>query len=199
MSIPELKLKLPGISSAFRVTPAPAPKTSARLPQSVHASWLQAPGAISPFHQPNTPHLTMAPKRSQARESTPSATAKSQSATASGTPTPSRTTAAAEAVPSKSSVKLSANQSPQDIALGIWKKYLDTTPQRTKLIDVFMAFLVVVGVLQFVYCVLVGNYVRRHHHSYYYRSMLIVPLQPFNAFLSGFSATVGQFVLTSMC
>ena len=29
-----------------------------------------------------------------------------------------------------------------------------------KLIDVFMAFLVVVGGLQFVYCVLVGNYVR---------------------------------------
>ncbi|CAO1598142.1 oligosaccharyltransferase complex subunit epsilon [Xanthoria calcicola] len=41
-----------------------------------------------------------------------------------------------------------------------------------------MGFLVVVGVLQFAYCVLVGNY-------------------PFNAFLSGFSATVGQFVLTA--
>lgn len=35
------------------------------------------------------------------------------------------------------------------------------TPQRVKLIDAFMAFLVVVGVLQFVYCVLVGNYVSR--------------------------------------
>lgn len=57
MSIPELKLKatVPRISSAFRVTPAPAPKTSARLPQSVHASWLQAPGAISPTQYP-TPH-----------------------------------------------------------------------------------------------------------------------------------------------
>ncbi|KAK3355859.1 DAD family-domain-containing protein [Neurospora tetraspora] len=56
--------------------------------------------------------------------------------------------------------------------------YQDTTPQRTKLIDAFMAFLVVVGGLQFLYCVLAGNY-------------------PFNAFLSGFSATVGQFVLTA--
>lgn len=46
-----------------------------------------------------------------------------------------------------------------------------------KLIDAFMAFLVVVGVVQFVYCVLAGAF-------------------PFNAFLSGFSATVGQFVLT---
>lgn len=33
------------------------------------------------------------------------------------------------------------------------------TPQRVKLIDAFMAFLVVVGGLQFVYCVVVGNYV----------------------------------------
>ncbi|KAK4152434.1 hypothetical protein C8A00DRAFT_16272 [Chaetomidium leptoderma] len=56
--------------------------------------------------------------------------------------------------------------------------YLDTTPQRTKLLDAFMAFLVAVGALQFVYCVVAGNY-------------------PFNAFLSGFSATVGQFVLTA--
>lgn len=41
-----------------------------------------------------------------------------------------------------------------------------------------MGFLVVVGALQFAYVVLVGNF-------------------PFNAFLSGFSATVGQFVLTA--
>jgi len=46
------------------------------------------------------------------------------------------------------------------------------------LLDVFMAWLVVVGAIQFLYCVLAGNY-------------------PFNAFLSGFSAAVGQFVLTA--
>jgi len=50
-------------------------------------------------------------------------------------------------------------QSPQEVALSVWKNYLDTTPQRTKLIDVFMSFLVVVGVLQFVYCVIAGNFV----------------------------------------
>ncbi|KAI0890417.1 DAD family-domain-containing protein [Annulohypoxylon maeteangense] len=60
----------------------------------------------------------------------------------------------------------------------LWDYYKANTPQRTKLIDVFMGFLVVVGILQFAYCVLAGNY-------------------PFNAFLSGFSATVGQFVLTA--
>lgn len=33
------------------------------------------------------------------------------------------------------------------------------TPQRAKLVDAFMAFLVAVGGLQFLYVVLVGNYV----------------------------------------
>jgi oligosaccharyltransferase complex subunit epsilon len=87
----------------------------------------------------------MAPKRN-AREPTPSSTI-----TSTGTSSVS--------APSKPSSKASNNQSPGEIALGIWKNYLDTTPQRTKLIDVFMAFLVVVGVLQFVYCIIAGNYV----------------------------------------
>lgn len=91
----------------------------------------------------------MAPKRN-AREPTPSSTATAQSSS----------TASVPSVSSKASHKSSSNQSPQQIALGIWQNYLDTTPQRTKLIDVFMAFLVVVGGLQFVYCVIAGNYVR---------------------------------------
>lgn len=61
---------------------------------------------------------------------------------------------------------------------GVWDKYVSKTPQRTKLLDVFLVFLMAVGALQFAYVVLVGNF-------------------PFNAFLSGFSATVGQFVLTA--
>ncbi|KAF2084020.1 defender against death DAD protein, partial [Saccharata proteae CBS 121410] len=65
-----------------------------------------------------------------------------------------------------------------EILGGIWDGYVRRTEQRVKVLDAFMAFLAVVGVLQFVYCVLGGNY-------------------PFNAFLSGFSATVGQFVLTA--
>jgi len=92
----------------------------------------------------------MAPKRN-AREATPSSTATTQSSTAAGS---------VSSITSKASHKSSSNQSPQQIALGIWQNYLDTTPQRTKLIDVFMAFLVVVGGLQFLYCVIAGNYVR---------------------------------------
>ncbi|KAK9381348.1 DAD family-domain-containing protein [Kockiozyma suomiensis] len=64
------------------------------------------------------------------------------------------------------------------IVADVYKSYINDTPRRLKLIDAFMLFLVAVGVLQFVYCVLVTSY-------------------PFNAFLSGFSITVGQFVLTA--
>lgn len=113
---------------------------------------------------------------------------------------------------------------------GVWHNYLNRTPQRVKLIDAFMAFLVIVGGLQFVYCVLAGNYVRSARRCRTYlgfwqsrpadvaasgrpwalsliRDLCIFSrggrgnadrsLQPFNAFLSGFSATVGQFVLTA--
>lgn len=47
----------------------------------------------------------------------------------------------------------------QEIALGVWDTYQQKTEQRTKLLDAFMAFLVVVGAVQFVYCLVVGNYV----------------------------------------
>ncbi|KAF9883140.1 oligosaccharyltransferase complex subunit epsilon [Aspergillus nanangensis] len=73
---------------------------------------------------------------------------------------------------------LPPNASVFDIAHYVWQQYLATTSERTMLLDVFMVFLVLVGAIQFAYCVLAGNF-------------------PFNAFLSGFSAAVGQFVLTA--
>ncbi|KAI5291090.1 oligosaccharyltransferase complex subunit epsilon [Ascosphaera aggregata] len=63
------------------------------------------------------------------------------------------------------------------IACSVWQHYISETSQRILLLDAYLFFLVVVGAIQFVYCVLVGNY-------------------PFNAFLAGFGAAVGQFVLT---
>lgn len=71
-----------------------------------------------------------------------------------------------------------------------------------------MAFLVVVGAVQFLYCVLAGNYVRESNQKIKFRNAGVLIdwliadwdlffLQPFNAFLSGFSAAVGQFVLTA--
>ncbi|KAI0909689.1 defender against death DAD protein [Ustulina deusta] len=87
-------------------------------------------------------------------------------------------TAAGAASTGTSTSSSSSSRKLDKIALNIVQHYQKTTPQRTKLIDTFMAFLVIAGSLQFAYCVLAGNY-------------------PFNAFLSGFSATVGQFVLTA--
>lgn len=58
---------------------------------------------------------------------------------------------------------LKTNASAVQIANHVWQQYLATTPQRTMLLDAFMAFLVLVGGLQFLYCVLAGNYVRQLH------------------------------------
>ncbi|KAG9007536.1 oligosaccharyltransferase complex subunit epsilon [Tulasnella sp. 427] len=88
---------------------------------------------------------------------------------------------------------------------GLWKSYSDDTPTKLKTIDAFLVFIMLSGILQFVYCVAVTNF-------------------PFNAFLAGyvgprisatyvfgwlrrlileitflysFASTVGQFVLTA--
>ncbi|QSS56679.1 oligosaccharyl transferase subunit [Histoplasma capsulatum var. duboisii H88] len=113
----------------------------------------------------------MAPKRRVA-SSQPAANSSSP-------PTPSKTTLNPTSTQSHSAgASLSANSQTQDIVVGIWQRYLTQTPKRTLMLDSFMAFLLIVGGVQFLYCILAGNY-------------------PFNAFLSGFSAAVGQFVLTA--
>lgn len=62
-----------------------------------------------------------------------------------------------------------------DIANSLLAQHREAPPQ-LKLIDAFMAFLVFVGVVEFAFCILVGNF-------------------PFNAFLSAFGSAVAQFVL----
>ena len=75
---------------------------------------------------------------------------------------PSKRTAppAAPAAPAKAPAPAPASQNPLTILGAAAHKYARETPQRTKLIDAFMGFLVAAGVLQFVYCVVAGNYVR---------------------------------------
>ena len=48
----------------------------------------------------------------------------------------------------------------------LWKAYIENTPDRLKFIDSFLLFLMLSGIVQFVYCVLVSSF-------------------PYNAFLSG--------------
>ncbi|EMR61706.1 hypothetical protein MGN70_009831 [Eutypa lata] len=102
-------------------------------------------------------------------------------AAAAAAPTASTTTADSGATSTTTTTQMvtkgSASSSIQQTIFTVIQNYQKTTPQRTKLLDAFLGFIAVVGALQFVYCVLAGNF-------------------PFNAFLSGFSATVGQFVLT---
>ena len=105
----------------------------------------------------------MAPKRSAASTPQPSAPSSTPSrqptkASVSSSTTTTAPKSSQSAVPKSTSTPIST-QSAQDILLQIWNNYLEKTPQRVKLIDVFMAFLVVVGGVQFVYCVLAGNYV----------------------------------------
>ncbi|KAL4075688.1 DAD/Ost2 [Scleroderma yunnanense] len=77
----------------------------------------------------------------------------------------------------KSSKQSTASET--SVALSaMWKSYVHNTSDRLKFIDAFLVFIMLSGIVQFVYCVLVTNF-------------------PFNAFLAGFASCVGQFVLTA--
>jgi oligosaccharyltransferase complex subunit epsilon len=71
---------------------------------------------------------------------------------------PKQRTTASAAAPSTPSSRPKAEA--QDILSGVWNRYATQTASRVKLLDSFMAFLVVVGALQFLYVVIVGNFVR---------------------------------------
>ena len=54
--------------------------------------------------------------------------------------------------------------------------YRSNTPQKLKLVDAYLAYIMLTGIVQFAYCLLVGTF-------------------PFNSFLSGFISCVGSFIL----
>ena len=62
------------------------------------------------------------------------------------------------------------------VVSNIYQHYQKATPRRLKLIDAYLGYILVVGVLQFVYGVLFGTF-------------------PYNAFLAGFISTVASFIL----
>jgi oligosaccharyltransferase complex subunit epsilon len=155
----------PQINSA--PTPSnPHPPSTANSPSIGHYSTLQ------PHHAPKK----MPPKQRNPSNPLGTSTMSSHSSSSHTTTKSSSTTTTST---TRSSTKSTIDpHNASDVLQTIWTRYQSQTPQRVKLLDSFMGFLVAVGVLQFVYCVIVGNF-------------------PFNAFLSGFSATVGQFVLTA--
>ncbi|KAI0773798.1 defender against death DAD protein [Fomes fomentarius] len=79
---------------------------------------------------------------------------------------------------SKTAPTVKTGSSPQSPLLSLWTAYYDTTSTRLKTIDAFLVFLMLSGIIQFLYCILITNF-------------------PFNAFLAGFASCVGQFVLAA--
>lgn len=57
-----------------------------------------------------------------------------------------------------------------------YNEYTTKTPKKLKLIDAYLLYVLLTGVVQFAYCVMVGTF-------------------PFNSFLSGFISCVSCFVL----
>ena len=114
------------------------------------------------------PPLSIMPAKNRLSSTIPAST------TTPITPTSSRPSKGDGTTGGKGKVTV-GNQDMYEIIQGVWGNYLDKTPQRTKLIDVFMAFLVIVGGIQFVYCVVAGNYVSTRNlsvglnRSYLYR------------------------------
>lgn len=82
-----------------------------------------------------------------------------------------------KAVASNSNIKEESSLEFSEIVGSVWKKYNSETSKELKLLDTFLAYVLCTGVVQMIYCLLVGNF-------------------PFNAFLAGFICTVGVFVLT---
>jgi hypothetical protein len=64
-----------------------------------------------------------------------------------------------------------------DIIAKFRRDYWVGTPTQIKILDSFLAYVALTGLLQFAYCALVGTF-------------------PFNSFLSGLFSTIGVFVLT---
>jgi hypothetical protein len=61
--------------------------------------------------------------------------------------------------PARKPASASQSTNPFTILSTLSSRYAETTPSRTKLIDAFLAFLVLTGITQFLYCVVAGNYV----------------------------------------
>jgi oligosaccharyltransferase complex subunit epsilon len=57
-------------------------------------------------------------------------------------------------------VAQSTLQNAQETLVTLQKQYVEKTPPRLKQVDAFLAFLVVGGGIQFLYCLLFGTYVR---------------------------------------
>ncbi|CAL1535255.1 unnamed protein product [Lymnaea stagnalis] len=63
-----------------------------------------------------------------------------------------------------------------NVIVKFYDEYMQSTPKKLKIIDAYLVYVLITGIVQFAYCCLVGTF-------------------PFNSFLSGFISTVGSFIL----
>ncbi|KAE8224466.1 hypothetical protein CF319_g2648 [Tilletia indica] len=98
--------------------------------------------------------------------------------TTTATATPSSTLSSTASTASRKLQETTTQLQQQDVFSSLVSSYNDATPVHLKLVDGFLVFLVLTGVIQFGYCVAVTNF-------------------PFNSFIAGFASTVGQFVLAA--
>nr|CAG4636690.1 EOG090X0KAT [Eubosmina coregoni]SVE70200.1 EOG090X0KAT [Eubosmina coregoni] len=64
------------------------------------------------------------------------------------------------------------------VVVKFYEDYAKSTSTKLKLVDAYLLYILLTGVVQFLYCCLVGTF-------------------PFNSFLSGFISCVGSFVLAA--
>ncbi|PFX16533.1 dolichyl-diphosphooligosaccharide--protein glycosyltransferase subunit DAD1-like [Stylophora pistillata] len=64
----------------------------------------------------------------------------------------------------------------KNILVKFYDEYNQTTPKKLKIVDAYLFYIMLTGIIHFVYCCFVGTF-------------------PFNSFLSGFISCVGSFVL----
>lgn len=76
----------------------------------------------------------------------------------------------------KQKMSSKSSSSVGSVVCKLYDEYKTSTPTKIKLVDAYMLCIMLTGIIQFVYCCLVGTF-------------------PFNAFLSGFISTVASFVL----
>ena len=133
----------------------------------------------------------MAAKKN-ARDTTAATAATSQASTSTTAPIPLVAEQTKPVVPKKNDAR--AHVQWDQVPRTVWNHYVKETPQRIKLVDMFLVYLVIIGAIQFFNCAITGTFVRTKDLMCKFTTLIL--LQPFNAFLSGFSATVTQFVLT---
>ena len=75
--------------------------------------------------------------------------------------------------------KMSALWDLGNVLAKLYDEYNTKTPKKLKIVDGYLLYILLTGVIQFLYCCLVGTF-------------------PFNSFLSGFISSVGSFILAGM-